>query len=157
MGNLRIGPYFAFLSKFWVVGHVITRSRTASGYVDGADDLLRSGLGSRARGRTSELPYCVQLFKPSGLRCRCHCGLDSGERLTTSLALICLRSALQCMKQQKISLSRQSRPLWDWRDPIKRSTYPFWQGERNEVGRSRIPIARTRALNAVPNARHCRE
>jgi Chromate transporter len=45
MGNLRIGPYFAFLSKFWVVEHVITRSRTASGYVDGADDLLRSGLG----------------------------------------------------------------------------------------------------------------
>jgi hypothetical protein len=50
MGNLRIGPYFAFLSKFWVVGHVITRSRTASGYVDGADDLLRSGLGRRVHG-----------------------------------------------------------------------------------------------------------
>jgi hypothetical protein len=33
-----------------------------------------------------------------------------------------------------------------------RSTYPFCQGERNEVGRSRIPIARTRALNAAPNA-----
>jgi hypothetical protein len=28
-------------------------------------------------------------------------------------------------------------------DPIKRSTYPFCQGERNYVGRSRIPIART--------------
>jgi hypothetical protein len=37
-------------------------------------------------------------------------------------------------------------------DPIKRSTYPFCQGEHNEVGRSRIPIARTRALNATPNA-----
>jgi hypothetical protein len=66
MGNLRIGPYFAFLSKFWVVGHVITRSRTASGYVEGADDLLRSGLGRRARGRTSELPYCVQLIQALG-------------------------------------------------------------------------------------------
>jgi hypothetical protein len=66
MGNLRIGPYFAFLSKFWVVGHVITRSRTASGYVDGADDLLRSGLGRRARGLTSELPYCVQLVQALG-------------------------------------------------------------------------------------------
>src|SRR5229473_7398611 len=31
-------------------------------------------------------------------------------------------------------------------DPIKRSTYPFCQGERNAVGRSRMPIARTRAL-----------
>ena len=38
-------------------------------------------------------------------------------------------------------------------DPIKRSAYPFCQGERNEVGRSRMPIARTRALNATPNAR----
>jgi hypothetical protein len=37
-------------------------------------------------------------------------------------------------------------------DPIKRSAYPFCQGERNEVGRSRMPIARTRALNAPPNA-----
>ena len=33
-------------------------------------------------------------------------------------------------------------------DPIKRSTRPFCQGERNDVGRSRIPIAPTRALNA---------
>jgi hypothetical protein len=38
-------------------------------------------------------------------------------------------------------------------EPIKRSTYPFCQDERNDVGRSRIPIARTRALNATPNAR----
>src|ERR1700736_3610349 len=30
-------------------------------------------------------------------------------------------------------------------DPIKRSSYPFCQGERNEVVRSRMPIARTRA------------
>jgi hypothetical protein len=30
---------------------------------------------------------------------------------------------------------------------------PFWQGDRNDVGLSRIPIARTRALNAAPNAR----
>src|SRR5207249_2143418 len=29
----------------------------------------------------------------------------------------------------------------------------FCQGERNDMGRSRIPIARTRALNATPNAR----
>src|SRR5262245_26753002 len=38
-------------------------------------------------------------------------------------------------------------------DPIKRSTRPFCQGERKDVGRSRIPIARTRALNAAPKAR----
>src|SRR5467141_1167766 len=38
-------------------------------------------------------------------------------------------------------------------DPIKRSTRPFCQGERKDVGRSRIPMARTRALNAAPNAR----
>jgi hypothetical protein len=37
-------------------------------------------------------------------------------------------------------------------EPIKRSTYPFCQGDRSDVGRSRIPIARTRALNATPNA-----
>jgi hypothetical protein len=37
-------------------------------------------------------------------------------------------------------------------DPIKRSTYPFCQRERNEVVRSRIPVARSRALNAPPNA-----
>src|SRR5215468_6349956 len=34
-------------------------------------------------------------------------------------------------------------------EPIKRSTWPFCQGERNDVGRSRMPIARTRALNAA--------
>src|SRR6516162_2227850 len=38
-------------------------------------------------------------------------------------------------------------------DPIKRSTRPFCQGERKDVGRSRIPIARTRALNTAPKAR----
>ena len=35
-------------------------------------------------------------------------------------------------------------------EPIKRSAYPFCHGERNDVGRSRMPIARTRALNATP-------
>jgi hypothetical protein len=40
MGNLRIGPYVAFASKFRVAEEVITRSRTASGQVDGTDDLL---------------------------------------------------------------------------------------------------------------------
>src|SRR5262244_2859237 len=38
-------------------------------------------------------------------------------------------------------------------EPIKRSTRPFCQGERNDVGRSRIPIARTRVLNTAPKAR----
>jgi hypothetical protein len=37
-------------------------------------------------------------------------------------------------------------------EPIKRSAYPFCQGERNEVGRSRMPMTRTRPLNASPNA-----
>jgi hypothetical protein len=31
MGNLDIGPYVVFVSKFWAVEDVITRSRTASG------------------------------------------------------------------------------------------------------------------------------
>jgi len=30
MGTLRIGPYVAFVSKFWAVEDVITRDRTAS-------------------------------------------------------------------------------------------------------------------------------
>jgi hypothetical protein len=30
--------------------------------------------------------------------------------------------------------------------PDQALTYPFCQGERSEVGRSRMPIARTRAL-----------
>ena len=38
-------------------------------------------------------------------------------------------------------------------DPINLSAKQFCQGERNEVGQSRMPIARTRALNAIPNAR----
>jgi hypothetical protein len=38
-------------------------------------------------------------------------------------------------------------------DPIKRSTYPFCHGDRNEIGRSRMAIACTRALNTPPNAR----
>ena len=39
LGNLRIGPYVAFVSKFGAVEDVITRSRAASGHVDGAGDL----------------------------------------------------------------------------------------------------------------------
>jgi hypothetical protein len=39
MGNLRIGPYLVFVSKLGAVEHVITRSRTASGHVDGVGDL----------------------------------------------------------------------------------------------------------------------
>ena len=46
MGNLRIGPYVAFASKFWVVEDVITRGRTASGYVNEVDDLLCPSLDS---------------------------------------------------------------------------------------------------------------
>src|SRR5262249_5653692 len=38
-------------------------------------------------------------------------------------------------------------------DPIKRSTRPFCQGEQKDVGRSRMPIARTRALRTAPNVR----
>ena len=36
MDNLRIGPYVAFVSKFWAVEDLITRYRTASGHVDAA-------------------------------------------------------------------------------------------------------------------------
>ena len=43
MGNLRIGLY-VFVSKFWAVEDVITRGRTASGHVNGADDLVCSTL-----------------------------------------------------------------------------------------------------------------
>src|ERR1039458_10876464 len=38
-------------------------------------------------------------------------------------------------------------------DPIRRSTWPFCQGERNDVGRSRMPIARMRRVNKLPKAR----
>jgi hypothetical protein len=37
MGNLPIGPYLEFVSKFWAVEDVITRNRTASGHVDVVD------------------------------------------------------------------------------------------------------------------------
>ena len=37
MDNLRIGPYVAFVSKFWAVEDLITRYRTASGHVDAAE------------------------------------------------------------------------------------------------------------------------
>ena len=37
MDNLRIGPYVAFVSKFWAVEDLITTNRTASGHVDGVD------------------------------------------------------------------------------------------------------------------------
>src|ERR1039458_9660074 len=33
--------------------------------------------------------------------------------------------------------------------PIRRSTWPFCQGERNDVGRSRMPIAWMRRLNTL--------
>ena len=35
-----------------------------------------------------------------------------------------------------------------WIDPIRRSTWPFCQGERDDVGRSRMPIAWMRRMNA---------
>ena len=51
MGNLRIGPYVALVSKFWVVEDVITRSRTASGHVDGAADDASTAKIDGWRGR----------------------------------------------------------------------------------------------------------
>src|SRR5262249_19422095 len=49
----------------------------------------------------------------------------------------------RCSSLNTITWSVHSRRA----DPIKRSTRPFCQGERKDVGRSRVPIARTRALN----------
>jgi hypothetical protein len=37
-------------------------------------------------------------------------------------------------------------------EPINRSAYAFCQGERGEVGRSRMPIDRTRRINISPYA-----
>jgi hypothetical protein len=55
----------------------------------------------------------------------------------------------RCSSLNTITWSVHSRRA----KPIKRSTRPFCQGERKDVGRSRMPIARTRALNTAPNAR----
>jgi hypothetical protein len=35
-------------------------------------------------------------------------------------------------------------------EPISLSAYPFCQGERAEIGRSRMPIARMRRMKTVP-------
>src|SRR5215831_6234082 len=51
------------------------------------------------------------------------------------------------------SIAYVTRPRTKCRRWVKRSAYPFCHGERNEVGRSQIPIARTRASNAAPKAR----
>src|ERR1700674_1245406 len=47
-----------------------------------------------------------------------------------------------------ITWSRHSRRI----DPIERSTYPFCHGDRGAMGRSRMPIARSRRVNASPKA-----
>jgi hypothetical protein len=43
MGNPPHRP-LCFVSKFWAVENVVTRGRTASGHVNGADDLVCSSL-----------------------------------------------------------------------------------------------------------------
>jgi hypothetical protein len=48
-----------------------------------------------------------------------------------------------------ITWSKQSRRI----EPIARSQYPFCQGERAAVGRSRMPIARIRLTKASPYTR----
>jgi len=45
-------------------------------------------------------------------------------------------------------ISRHSRRI----DLIERSTYPFCHGDRGAIGRSRMPIARSRRVNASPKA-----
>jgi hypothetical protein len=35
-------------------------------------------------------------------------------------------------------------------EPINLSAYPFCQGERAEIGRSRVPMARTRRMKSLP-------
>jgi hypothetical protein len=35
-------------------------------------------------------------------------------------------------------------------EPINLSAYPFCQGERAEIGRSRMPMARTRRMKSLP-------
>ena len=59
------------------------------------------------------------------------------------------RMRRRCSALNPIKWSVHSRRI----DPIRRSTCPFCPGDWKDVGLSRIPIARTRALNAAPNAR----
>ena len=61
---------------------------------------------------------------------------------------VCLRTCRRCASPQMITWSRHSRRI----DPIERSTYPFCHGDRGAMGRSRMPIARSRRVNASPKA-----
>src|ERR1700730_13880727 len=59
------------------------------------------------------------------------------------------RTRRRCSALNTIKGSVHSRRI----DPINLSAKQFCQGERKEVGRSLMPIARTRALKTFPNAR----
>ena len=48
---------------------------------------------------------------------------------------------------------RVGRELRELIVPIRRSTYAFCQGDLGEIGRSRIPIVRSRRVKACPYAR----
>ena len=63
--------------------------------------------------------------------------------------LIVVRRIFRKNAPKVLGVGKHSRRI----DPIRRSTCPFCQGDRSDVGLSRIPIARTRALNTAPNAR----
>ena len=61
-----------------------------------------------------------------------------------------VQTASATVREMKVGPSRPAVRFWP-QTAVKRSTYPFCQGAWNEVGRSRMPIARMRALNAHPN------
>ncbi len=78
-------------------------------------------------------------------------GSDEQQCLRTARSHVC-RAHPSRVKGESVSHCNRRRISQELAEPIKRSAYPFCHGERNDVGRSRMPIARTRALNATPNA-----
>jgi hypothetical protein len=139
MGNLRIGPYFAFLSKFWVVGHVITRSRTASGYVDRAEinGQTQNALSSR---------LCPEK-NPSESGCMHKCAF--GEMKEHAIG--CSVSRLS----REVCKGLAGRYQREWRAPLPRrkSTNP----PANSSGREmRLPISNCSRNPAAISRRVCR-
>ena len=75
------------------------------------------------------------------------------QRQVCSAPIVVARITAQQM--EKMALSQDNHVIQQSRriEPIARSQYPFCQGERGAVGRSRMPIARIRLIKASPYTR----
>ena len=111
------------------------------------------------------LPLCLPQIKPEHIGDAVHPGSDGTEcaplprrhvisaRPCSTISEYACHCSSPCRTAAHGADGVRLTPRYDRGiEPINRSAYAFCQGERGDVGRSRMPIDRTRRINISPYA-----